>query len=378
MITALLARPTPGRKEDPIDTANLPYQKKVTELAEAWRARYHLPGAWCAYIRDGKVAALVATGFKNLETKAEASVTDRLGVGSVTKVFTGSLIAFFVADGTLKYETKIGDVFPDLKREFPNSPIVQATLRQLLNHTSGMPKDFTLTSSPPTATGYRLSILKRALALTDLPSPGTRYEYSNLAFDIAVAMVERLTGKSYESWLLGDLGKKIGLTSPIMSDGHVNAETPVVPYYLTGGHISPGRSEAPRGAKHRGQFAAGGGCYANLSDQCRFALFTMNNSASLPPAVYSEITHPIPDYPKTGIDKGQVVTAPKTTGAGWEYGLTTDLIKGGVTGRGEAARVRLNVSSKRAFLVYINAFPASASPSLTSMVDSDIAPFMRP
>src|ERR1019366_8127937 len=111
VIACILLAQNEPKTIPPIDWNNLPYQQQVTEMADGWRAKYHLPGVWCAFIKDGKVVACVATGVKNIETGAPALVTDHLGVGSVSKVITGMIIAQFVANGVVGYQTKIEQVF---------------------------------------------------------------------------------------------------------------------------------------------------------------------------------------------------------------------------------------------------------------------------
>ena len=95
-----------------IEFDNLPYQDTVMQMADSWISKYHLPGVWCAFIKDRKVVACVADGVKNIETKTPASVDDHLNVGSVSKVITDTMIAEFVSQGVISYSTTVGEVFP--------------------------------------------------------------------------------------------------------------------------------------------------------------------------------------------------------------------------------------------------------------------------
>ena len=114
-----------GAAVQPLDfqATELPYQQPITDIAEGWRAKYGLPGVWCAYLRNGCVAAMVTTGYRNVETKAPARLQDHLPVGSISKVLAGSMLAFFVAAGTVRYETMIGEVFPEMARQHSDSPL---------------------------------------------------------------------------------------------------------------------------------------------------------------------------------------------------------------------------------------------------------------
>jgi len=136
-IATLVLQQSQAKPIPPIDWNNLPYQQQVKQIADGWRSKYNLPGVWCAFIKDGRVVACVATGYRSIEARESARVSDLLNVGSVSKPITGELIAQFVSRGVVSYSTTVGSIFTDLAVRYPNSPLLAATLRQLLNHTSG-------------------------------------------------------------------------------------------------------------------------------------------------------------------------------------------------------------------------------------------------
>lgn len=96
------------------------------------------PGATVAFVlRDRRMAGF-ATGFSEIEKKSAMSIESRMPAGSIGKTFVAAVALSMVSDGTLDLDGKIikwlGDE-PWFNR-LPNHEII--TLRQLLNHSSGL------------------------------------------------------------------------------------------------------------------------------------------------------------------------------------------------------------------------------------------------
>ncbi|MDN4038606.1 serine hydrolase [Massilia sp. YIM B02443] len=116
-------------------------------------------------------------------------------VGSVTKMFTAVAVLQLVQSGRLSLDASVRATLPDLPAEL--QPV---TIRQLLNHTSGIPEYMASTNS-----FRKLVRVDRepgaVLALVqDQPLrfvPGTKYDYSNTNYVALGLVIEKLTGKPY-------------------------------------------------------------------------------------------------------------------------------------------------------------------------------------
>lgn len=345
--------PETGREVTPPDVKSLPYQQQVTDMAEGWRAKYGLPGVWCAFIKDGRVQACVASGTRKVGEHQPVSVNDHLNVGSVSKVITGSLIAFFVADGTVKYETTAGEVFPELARQYPQSLLLKATLRQLITHTAGLTGGPAYGTDRTGGVAWRYDQLRLSLNLPGLREPGKNYQYSNVGPVIAVAMVEKLSGSSYESWLYGDLGKRLGLSDPKMLD-YSAAPLPgqLTPHYLENGIATVSTGKRGLGYKYAPQ----GSCSVTLTDLCLFARTTMTNSARYPERIYEGMIHfpaeaPLQVLGRTGEPVTRVL---QNTSAGWAGNDQKYLVHSGSTGRGEYCEIWINCRKRQSVIFYTN------------------------
>ena len=114
-------------------------------------------------------------------------------IGSITKQFTGAAILALAEEGRLSTDDTLTDHFddvPDDKRDI--------TLHQLLTHSSGvMDVDGLGDWTPITRDAYVRRALDQELAF----APGTDYAYSNAGYSLLGAIIEQVTGRSYEAYV---------------------------------------------------------------------------------------------------------------------------------------------------------------------------------
>ncbi len=113
-------------------------------------------------------------------------------IGSITKQFTGAAIVKLESQGKLQVTDTIDkyfDIVPADKR--------QITLHHLLTHSSGLRDAFGDDYEPVS----RDEIIKRAMESKLLWAPGTRYRYSNGGYSLLAAIVELVTGNTYDRYL---------------------------------------------------------------------------------------------------------------------------------------------------------------------------------
>jgi D-alanyl-D-alanine carboxypeptidase len=207
----------------PTAAAATPAQRADAALDRALSRLVSMPGGPPGVIalvqRDGQLKAHAA-GYGDVEAKRRPRATDHMRVASVAKAFSGGVALSLVSKGMLSLDDTIGQRLPDLPAAWH-----AVTLRQLLNHTSGIP-DFTaspalqqafvasLTVAPPP--GQLLEFVR------DEPlnfTPGSEYRYSN-SDNIAVGlMVEAATGRSYEDELQEQVAGPLGLTQTTLPRG---------------------------------------------------------------------------------------------------------------------------------------------------------------
>jgi D-alanyl-D-alanine carboxypeptidase len=163
---------------------------------------------------------LHAAGTAEVGTSTRPRIDDHVRVASVAKAFSGATALSVVADGKLDLDDTIGEVRPDLPAAWS-----RVTLRQLLQHTSGVP-DFSQTEAFGDA--LRASLLdapppvELLSFVADQPllfRPGSRYQYSNSDNIVVALMVETVTGRSYASNLAKRVARPLGLRRTSLPEG---------------------------------------------------------------------------------------------------------------------------------------------------------------
>jgi D-alanyl-D-alanine carboxypeptidase len=186
--------PAPPATHAPPDPATL--QRLVDGVVEAGA-----PGA-VALVRTGQGTWQGASGLGDLGAKRPARAGDRFRIGSVTKSFVATVVLQLVGEGRLRLDDRLQRWLPGA---VPGGQRI--TIRQLLNHTSGLANytDDLLQrlTAMPTRQAYQEMAARRftpqalvAMATRHGPvfPPGMEFSYSNTNYILLGLLVERVTG----------------------------------------------------------------------------------------------------------------------------------------------------------------------------------------
>ena len=177
--------------------------------------------AGCALgvIRDGELAYGRGYGMANLEHGVPIDTGSVFRIASTSKQFTAMATLLLDRQDELSLDDDVRKFIPELP---PTDPSV--TLRQLLQHTSGIRDYLTLTW----LAGYRdedfysdrdvLDLLSRQLA-TDF-EPGSRHSYSNSGYFLLSQVVQRVSGKSLRQFAEEAIFEPLGMTHSHFHDDH--------------------------------------------------------------------------------------------------------------------------------------------------------------
>jgi D-alanyl-D-alanine carboxypeptidase len=191
------------------------------------------PPGVIAVVQRGKHRKVHTFGVRNIKSGLPMRVDDRMRIASAAKAFSGAVALSLVSEGKLSLNDTIGELLPELPEAWS-----EVTLRQLLNHTSGIP-DFSLTpefeeallasltKAPPPE--ELLSFVEEEELLFD---PGSEYHYSNSDNIVVALMAEAATGKSYEDLLRELVYKPLGLRNTTLPRGP-NLKKPFIHGYDT-------------------------------------------------------------------------------------------------------------------------------------------------
>lgn len=189
-------------------------EEKIRATITQIVAKEKIPGMIAAIADGNGVIAIAATGVRKMGGNGEKlTEKDLFHIGSCTKAMTSTMLATLIADGKLSWETKLIEVFPELKQEI-HVDHHQTTLWMLVTHRSGVAanaKDWSAHSELEIK-ARRLAILKENLNGARKARPG-KYLYSNLGYMVAACMAEKVTGKSWELLVKQRLFQPLGVRS---------------------------------------------------------------------------------------------------------------------------------------------------------------------
>lgn len=168
-----------------------------------------MPGAVAGVYREGRIITAGA-GIANLNTNAPMTAELAFLTGSITKVWSATMIMTLVDDGLLDLEAPLIGYLPHLRFGDP-TVAAQLTTRHLLNHSSGIDAgDFILDLGEGPAAN-RLFVEAMA-KLGQLHPPGRYSSYCNGGWVLAGHLAETLTKKSWHQLLTERVIRPLGVT----------------------------------------------------------------------------------------------------------------------------------------------------------------------
>lgn len=159
---------------------------------------------------NGKVIFKKGFGKANMEWDIPNTPDTRFRLGSITKQFTATLMLQLVEQGKVKLDGKITDYLPDYRKDVGE----KVTVHQLLNHTSGIPSYTSLPNfeGDVSRTPYKVDDFVKKYASGDLEfEPGTKFSYNNSGYFLLGAIIEKVTGKTYEMVLKEKILDPVGM-----------------------------------------------------------------------------------------------------------------------------------------------------------------------
>ncbi len=139
-------------------------------------------------------------GLANMEWDIANEPNTKFRIGSITKQFTAMLIMQLVEDGKIQLDEKMTHYLPDYRPDTGG----KVTIHHLLTHTSGIPSYTNLpnffkdiSQTPYTVDEFVKKFCSDSLAF----EPGSKFSYNNSGYFLLGAIIEAVTGETYESVL---------------------------------------------------------------------------------------------------------------------------------------------------------------------------------
>ncbi len=244
--------------------------ERLKELAK----QFDVPGVSVAILTDDGIETAV-TGVVNKNTKVAVTPDSIFQIGSITKVYTATLMMQLVDEGLVDLDAPVVSYLPKFKLKDRGAETI--TVSQLMTHTSGIEGDYfrDFGRGEDAVEKYVNSLKKIGLA----HPVGKFWSYSNAAVVVAGRLIEVLTGLTWDDAIRTKIFEPAGLTE------HATLPAEAILFRAAAGHMhKPGEKKAsvakPWGLP-RSTGPAGATPLASARDVVTFGAIHMNDGRAL-------------------------------------------------------------------------------------------------
>jgi CubicO group peptidase (beta-lactamase class C family) len=232
--------------------------------------REDAPGLAVAIRKNGRALLLKGYGVRDLRTNAKIDSITNFRLASFTKQFTATAVMLLVRDGKLRYDQTLTEIFPDFPGYGKN-----LTVRNLLNHTGGLPDYEDLMDAAEKEKGPLwspehqvqddevLALLKKEAK--GKFAAGTSWSYSNSGYVVLGLMVAKASGQSYGDFLHARIFAPLHMDHTIVYQKGKNEVT-----NRAFGHSRDGDSFKEADQSSTSATLGDGGIYSNLEDLAKW------------------------------------------------------------------------------------------------------------
>lgn len=200
-----------------------------------------LAGASVGLAKDGELVYHQGFGYRDIEEKAEITPDTIFGIGSVTKSFTCVALMQLQEGGKLSVHEPVVKYLPEFRLKDGQS-VEDITIHHFMTHTSGIPAlpalgyamkrtmlgdpavdelDYDIEQHEPIDTYEELMDYIASLDFELLGPPGSLFAYNNDCYALLGAIIERVSGKSYEQYVKEHILTPAGMTRSVFTPKEV-------------------------------------------------------------------------------------------------------------------------------------------------------------
>lgn len=245
-----------------------PAYTSLTAAAQGETARWNAVGM-AASVIHGDADETVVTGIASVDTGFPVTEDALFLIGSISKVYTATLVMRLCEIDVLDLDTPVVTYLPELSLANASARD-EITLRHLLSHSAGFEGDRFIDY------GRGDDALEKAIAefgtLTQWFRPGSFYSYCNTGFYLTGRIIEKVTGKPFETVMTEELFQPLGLEHTFILPEHALGRP-----FATGHKVDrrAGVTVAESQSLPR-CVAAAGGIMSSIGDLMRFARMHLN------------------------------------------------------------------------------------------------------
>lgn len=221
--------------------------------------RVGVPGLSIALVDDQTVVWAQGFGYADDARKLPASAQTLYGIGSISKLFTATAVMQQVEQGRIALDAPVSRYLPEFSMRTRYTGSGPITARNLLTHHAGLPGDYLkgMWSLHPAPFEQVFPLLHDEYVAYP---PGLVYSYSNLGYALLGRLVEKVSGKSYTSYMQEALLTPLGMDDSRFLMQPTNDPALAVGY----------RQGKPGAERYLLREVPAGALVSNVSDMSRF------------------------------------------------------------------------------------------------------------
>ena len=246
-----------------------PEVEAAVAVFDAWLehrvAREELPGASVGLVYDQDLFWAKGYGYADLEKKTPATPSTAYRIASLTKLFTATAVLQLRDAGKLRLDDPVREHLDwfEIKDGHPESPVV--TIRHLLAHTSGLPRELDTLYWDDMAFPDRDEFAELLSQSHTILPREEKFKYSNVAFTVLGHVVESVSGEPYAKYVTDNILKPLGMT------GTEVLPEPDMPALATGyKYRKPGEPRRKEPFTDKAAMAAAGNMASTVEDLAEF------------------------------------------------------------------------------------------------------------
>ncbi|MFF4874985.1 serine hydrolase domain-containing protein [Micromonospora sp. NPDC000668] len=244
-------------------------QETLAEFVEVAATKFGVPGVAVGVWADGR-EMYACHGVTSVDNPQPVDQDTLFVLGSVTKPFTATALMRLVAQGRVDLDAPVRRYVPELVLPDERAA-AEITVLQLLNHTAGL--DWRMGVETGEGDDALAAYVAKMADLELIAPPGSRASYSQVGYDLAGRIIEKVTGLTYEQAIASLLFEPLGLSHSSFATNDVMTRRFAVGHNLG----EDGTLAVARQWKDSRANNPGGGAVSSVVDQLRWARFHLGD-----------------------------------------------------------------------------------------------------
>lgn len=221
-----LAADVPGQSASPLATdPGVASRLRLFEIrVEEQMTYHHQPGMSIGIVHDRDLVWAKGFGLRDVDLNLPATPQTVYRIASITKTFTATAIMQLRDAGRLQLDDPVRDHLPwfEYRNRFPDAPVV--TIRHLLTHTSGLPRESDYPYWTDRQFPTRREMIETLRTQESVFEPETRFKYSNLGLALAGEVVSAVSGEAYDDYVRRQILDPLGMSSTSVRTDAIDRE----------------------------------------------------------------------------------------------------------------------------------------------------------